>query len=228
MFTICLERGGNGNPLQYSCLENPMDRGAWWATVHRVAKSWTRLKSLSTYVCQFHIHVSFTPPPTTWETEYTETIARPYTILKSRPYDIYDSDPQLPATSPRIQTTAAWQPRTVRVWSTNIRFLIICPCVQLKTNQRKPNMLPNTTTELQLSRDYNHLPSLLTLPHFFHSKGLPLPPLLLCLPNANCGCWLSRYSKLWINNLFSFATPWTVAHQAPGSMGFSRQEYWSG
>ena len=30
--------GGYGNPLQYSCLENPMDRGAWWATVHRVAK----------------------------------------------------------------------------------------------------------------------------------------------------------------------------------------------
>ena len=30
---------GNGNPLQYSCLENPMDRGAWWATVHRAAKS---------------------------------------------------------------------------------------------------------------------------------------------------------------------------------------------
>ena len=34
---------GNGNPLQYSCLENPMDGGAWWATVQRVAKSWTRL-----------------------------------------------------------------------------------------------------------------------------------------------------------------------------------------
>ena len=34
----------NGNPLQYSCLENPMDRGAWWATVHGVAKSWIRLK----------------------------------------------------------------------------------------------------------------------------------------------------------------------------------------
>ena len=32
---------GNGNPLQYSCLENPMDRGAWWATVHGVTKSWT-------------------------------------------------------------------------------------------------------------------------------------------------------------------------------------------
>ena len=35
----------NGNPLQYSCLENPMDRGAWWATVHGVAKSWTQLSN---------------------------------------------------------------------------------------------------------------------------------------------------------------------------------------
>ena len=32
---------GNGNSLQYSCMENPMDRGAWWATVHRVRKIWT-------------------------------------------------------------------------------------------------------------------------------------------------------------------------------------------
>ena len=39
--------GGHGNPLQYSCLEKPMDRGAWWATVCGVAKSWTRLKGLS-------------------------------------------------------------------------------------------------------------------------------------------------------------------------------------
>ena len=35
---------GNGNPLQYSCLENPVDRGAWWATVHGVTKSRTRMK----------------------------------------------------------------------------------------------------------------------------------------------------------------------------------------
>ena len=40
--------GECGNPLQYSCLENPMDRGAWQATVHGVAKSRTRLKQLST------------------------------------------------------------------------------------------------------------------------------------------------------------------------------------
>jgi len=43
--------GGHGNPFHYSCLENPMDRGAWWAAVHRVAKSQTQLKWLSMHVC---------------------------------------------------------------------------------------------------------------------------------------------------------------------------------
>ena len=41
--------GGHGNPLQYFCLEKPMGRGAWQATVYRVAKSWTRMKRLSTH-----------------------------------------------------------------------------------------------------------------------------------------------------------------------------------
>ena len=41
--------GGQGNLLQYSCLENPMDRGTWWAMVHKVAKSRTQLKQLSVY-----------------------------------------------------------------------------------------------------------------------------------------------------------------------------------
>ena len=41
--------GKHDNPLQYFCLENSMDRGNWWATVHRVAKSWTWLKWLSTH-----------------------------------------------------------------------------------------------------------------------------------------------------------------------------------
>ena len=42
---------GNGNPLQYSCLENPMDGGAWWVTVHGVAKSWTRLSDFTFTLC---------------------------------------------------------------------------------------------------------------------------------------------------------------------------------
>ena len=41
-------RGGHGNPLWYSCLENPKDGGAWWAAVYGVTQSQTRLKSLST------------------------------------------------------------------------------------------------------------------------------------------------------------------------------------
>ena len=42
---------GNGSPPLHSCLENPMDRGRWQATVHRVAKSWTQLKQLSVQAC---------------------------------------------------------------------------------------------------------------------------------------------------------------------------------
>ena len=42
-----LDGEGNGNPLQYSCLENPTDRGAWWATVHRVTENWIWLNMLA-------------------------------------------------------------------------------------------------------------------------------------------------------------------------------------
>ena len=47
---------GHGNPLQYSCLENPMDREAWWATVHRVTKSQVRLKQLSMHTCIAYLY----------------------------------------------------------------------------------------------------------------------------------------------------------------------------
>ena len=53
--------GGHGNPLQYSCLEHSMDRGAWWATVHGVTKRWTRLSNSA------HIHKGILQPvPTEW------------------------------------------------------------------------------------------------------------------------------------------------------------------
>ena len=58
MACVCREvdmavREGNGTPLQYSCLENPMDGGAWWAAVHGVAKSQTRLND---FTFTFHFH----------------------------------------------------------------------------------------------------------------------------------------------------------------------------
>ena len=58
--------GGNANPLQYTCLENPMDRGAWRATVHGVAKGWTGLKRLSMHICMSLSHQTekaMAPPP---------------------------------------------------------------------------------------------------------------------------------------------------------------------
>ena len=49
-------QGGNGNPLQYSCLENPMDRGTWWATVQKVTKSWTWLRIQHAHADQNMVH----------------------------------------------------------------------------------------------------------------------------------------------------------------------------
>ena len=60
---------GNGKPLQYSCLGNPMDRGAWWATVHGVAKSQTRRSTRS-------IHISTTSRPEAWRTHPPEGLIR--------------------------------------------------------------------------------------------------------------------------------------------------------
>ena len=48
--------GGNGKPLQYSCLENPMDRGAWWAMVHGITKSQTWLKQLSRHIIIYYYY----------------------------------------------------------------------------------------------------------------------------------------------------------------------------
>ena len=56
---------GNGNPFQYSCLENPMDRGAWEAIVHRVKKSWTRLSN-------FHFHIYLSKPNNISQNKYIQ------------------------------------------------------------------------------------------------------------------------------------------------------------
>ena len=62
---------GNGNPLQCSCLENPRDKGAWWAAVYGVAQSRTRLKGLSSSsFCGASLVAQLVKnPPATWETQ---------------------------------------------------------------------------------------------------------------------------------------------------------------
>ena len=57
-YSLPLFGEGDGTPLQYSCLENPMDRGAWQATVHRIIKDWTRLSNWAHDLTEkIHIHV---------------------------------------------------------------------------------------------------------------------------------------------------------------------------
>ena len=53
MWRLCVLGEGNGNPLRYAWLENPMDGGAWWAAVYGVAKSRTRLRD---FIFTFHFH----------------------------------------------------------------------------------------------------------------------------------------------------------------------------
>ena len=58
-FSLSCIGEGNGNPLQYSCLENPWDRGAWWVAIYGVAQSQTRLKWLSSSSSSRHAYTGF-------------------------------------------------------------------------------------------------------------------------------------------------------------------------
>ena len=64
--------GVNGNPLQYSCLEKPMDRGTWWVTVHMVSNSWTWLKRLSMHACKERRKESW--GPVLWVKPWVESV----------------------------------------------------------------------------------------------------------------------------------------------------------
>ena len=74
-----IPRGDHGNPLQYSCLENSMDRGAWQTAVHGVAKSQTQLKQLSTHLPTTswiiqRVHSFFLTPCSTQTNTHTQNI----------------------------------------------------------------------------------------------------------------------------------------------------------
>ena len=64
---------GNGTPLQYSCLENPMDEGAWWAAVHAVAKSRTRLTTSLSLFTFMHWRRKWQPTPVGWGRTESDT-----------------------------------------------------------------------------------------------------------------------------------------------------------
>ena len=135
--------GGNGNPLQYSCLEKPMDWEAWRATVHRVSKSQTQLKQLS-----MHTH-----------TTAAAAAAAAAKALQSCP-TLCDPRDGSPPGSPIPGTLQARTPEWV----------------------------------------------------------------VISFSNA----WKWKVKGKLLSHVRPSATPWTPAFPAPPSMGFSRQEYWSG
>ena len=84
-FSLSCIGGGNGNPLQCSCLENPRDRGAWWAAIYRVAQSQTRLKRLSSssrygYYCFIHYPILF-PSSEIWSTYSVPSMFMPCVLI---------------------------------------------------------------------------------------------------------------------------------------------------
>ena len=138
--STCISREGNGSPLQYSCLENPMDGGAWWTAVHGVAEGQTWL---SDFPFSFLFHA------------LEKEMATHSSVL-------------------------AWEiPGT-----------------------EEPGGLPSKGS-CRVGHDWSDL--------------------------AAAGLRFIRIVKVKsLSRARVFATLWTVAHQAPPSMGFSRQEYWSG
>ena len=162
--------GGHGSPLQYSCLENPMDRGAWWATVHGVAESWTQgsNKAQHTTFLKFY-----------WICYNIASVSLFWFFLPQGMWNL--------SSLIRDWTHTSLITREVPKY---YAFLMSC-------FEKACCKFPSLIFILQISL-----------------------VLFLCF---SCVCLLSRFSRVRL-----FLTLWTINQQAPLSMGFSRQEYWSG
>ena len=71
-FSLSCTGEGNGNPIQFSCLENPMDGGAWWAAAYGIAPDWTQLKQLSSSSSNFPSGSVVKNPPAMQELQDTQ------------------------------------------------------------------------------------------------------------------------------------------------------------
>ena len=90
--------GGHGNPLQYSCLENSMDRGAWWATVHGVAKSRTWLKWLSRSSSVFMQRILSINEHTQFQFQFSHSVVSD----SLQPHELQHARPPCPSPTPRV------------------------------------------------------------------------------------------------------------------------------
>ena len=119
-FSLSCTGEGNGNPLQCSCLENPRDRGAWWAAVYRVAQSRTWLKWCSS----------------TWISHGCTCAAHPEPSSHLPPHPIPQSHPSAPALSTLSHASSLdW-------WSVSHMIIYMFQCYSLKSFH--PHLLPQS------------------------------------------------------------------------------------
>ena len=163
--------GGHGNPLQYSCLENPKDRGAWRATVNRGTQSQTWLEQLSTCTHTFELKLGLTSSSlllvkTSWGVVFSNGVIRDF-----------------------------WH---------SVEFSSV------------PQSCPTLCDPVDGSPPRSSIPGIL------QARTLEW----VAVSFSNALKWKVKVKLLSCVQLF--VTQWTIAYQAPPSMGFSRQEYWSG
>ena len=218
--------GGHGNALQYSCLRNSMDRGAWWIAVHGVAKSQTWLKRLS-----MHTHTALAlPKQQTHSAKWLQVsllryyVAFPLPHPEPLPWGWHHS--VLSSGTWNLYFLTLWGYKDLRKFSLKVSGQLI-PYPTLPGNAGKEAATAAAATKL--------LQSCLTLCHPIDSSppGSPVPRIL----QARTLEWVAiSFSSAWkwkvkvksISCVRLSVTPGTAAYQAPLSMGFSRQEYWSG
>ena len=200
----------NGNSLQYSCLENPMDRGAWYAAVHGDAKS---IAQLSNFTFTFHFPA------------LEKEMATHSSVLAWR----------IPGTEEPGRLPSMGSHRVRHDWSNSAAaeaacFLTPTPCNQilmwLTWDMAWTFMKMVISLVVQTYNLAFHC--CITLMH-----GNTSTILLSVLQNSSIIGLLRGFNALnmkvkSLSCVQFFVTPWTVAYQGPPSMGFSRQEYWSG
>ena len=177
---------GEGNGNQCSCLENPRDRGDWWAAVYGVAQSWTQLKRLSSssssslisFQSKGHSRV------------FSHTTVEKYQFLGTQLSLVQLSHHYMTA-GKTIALTAAAAAKSFQS----------CPTLCDPTDGSPPG---------------SPIPEIL--------QARPLEWVAISFSNA----WKWKVKVKSLSRVRLLATPWTAAHQAFPSIGFSRQGYWSG
>ena len=196
---------GNGTPLQYSCLENPMDGGAWWAAVHGVIKSRTRL---SDFTFTFHFHALEKEMAThssvlAWR---VPGMGEPGGLPSMGSHRVGHDWSDLAAVA-----AAAWS------FSEILKHYISSHiCSTAATAAKLHQSCPTLCDPIDGSPPGSSVPGIL------QARTLEW----VAISFSNEWKWKMKVRSLSCVRLL--ATPWTAAHQAPPSMGFSRQEYWSG